>query len=345
VVPVQLNDWNWDIHMNFTRERSQLKELTEGIEQFEFWGSTHVFAITKVGDYIGDILVRDVIRVEDKNSPYYGWPLLNSNGKVQRNNDAAALVKAGNFMHDFMMGLQTSVSYKNMTLSMSFDWRQGGKYYDQTMMRLARAQKIEYYNDNAYSSTFTGILSNLSFNGDNNALANEIKSHPELYQYQNTWVGGLSQEYGGFMYSSGVYEGAFFPGVISDGAGGYIENFGADGTRYVKAYDVFQPSGGYWDTGVDNKWIYDASFVKLREIAISYTLPTSLTQKIFAQSITISGFMRNILLYTGSKTNQDPESIYNNDGTKNTGSLNRGRSVWNASPVVMPIGLKVNLSF
>ena len=320
VVPVKSNDWNWDVHVNFTRERSKLKELTEGIEQFQFWESTQVFAITQVGDYIGDIYTRDVIRVEDKNSPYYGWALLNSNGKIQRNNNTDAMIKAGNFMHDFMMGLQTSVSYKNITLSMSFDWRQGGKYYDQTMMRLARGQKIEYYNDNAQSSTFTGILSNLSFNGDNNALANEIKSHPELYRYNNVWIGGLSKELGGFLYPNGVYEGAFFPGVISDGKGGYIENFGGDGTVYVKAYDIFQPSGGYWDTGTANKWIYDASFIKLREIAISYTLPKSLTQKISTQNITISGFMRNLLLYSGSKTNQDPESIYHNDGTKDTGS-------------------------
>jgi len=26
------------------------------------------------------------------------------------------------------MGLQTNVSYKNFTLSMTFDWRSGGKY-------------------------------------------------------------------------------------------------------------------------------------------------------------------------------------------------------------------------
>lgn len=342
--PIRSKDWNWDIHVNFTRERSKLKELTEGIDQFQFWESTHVFAITKVGDQIGDIYTKDVIRVEDKNSPYYGWALLNSNGKVQRNNDNAALIKAGNFMHDFMMGLQTSFSYKNITLSMSFDWRQGGQYYDQTMMRLTRAGKVEYFHDDANSSTFTGMLSNLSFNGDNNALANEIKSHPEIYQ-DNVWIGGRTQDLGGFLYSTGEYEGAFFPGVISDGNGGYIENFGADKTKYVKAYDIFQPSGGYWDTGTANKWFYDASFVKLREIAISYTLPKSLSQKVFAQSITISGFMRNILLYSGNKTNQDPESIYYNNGTTSIGSLQRGRSTWNAAPVVMPVGFKVNISF
>jgi len=339
-VPVQTKDWNWDINVNFTRERSKLKELTEGIDQFQFWESTSVYAWTRVGDYIGDIYTRDMKRVEDESSPYYGWPILDSNGKLQIN--SSDVVKAGNYMHDFMVGLQTNLSYKKITLSLSFDWRQGGEYYDQTMMRLARAGKVEYYHNNANSSTFTGILSNNSFNGDNVALANEIKSHPEIYQ-QDVWVGGRTEDLGGFLYSNGTYEGAFFPGVRSDGNGGYIENFGGEGTKYVKAYDIFQPSGGFWNTATRYKWIYDASFVKLREIAISYTLPESVARKLSTQNIVVSGFMKNIVLYAANKTNQDPESIYNQNSI--TGVTNQGRSLWNASPIVMPVGFKVNVTF
>lgn len=287
---------------------------------------------------MGDIYTRDMKRVEDKNSPYYGWALLDSNGKMQIN--SSDVVKAGNYMHDFMMGLQTSLSYKKVAISFSFDWRQGGEYYDQTMMRLARAGKVEMFHDNANSSTFTGILSNNSFNGDNAALANEIKSHPEIYQ-NDVWIGGRTQDLGGFLYSNGVYEGSFFPGVRSDGKGGYIENFGGEGTKYVKAYDIFQPSGGYWNTGTRYKWIYDASFIKLREIALSYTLPQSVAEKVYAQNITVSAFMKNIVLWSGNKTNQDPESIYN----QNESNTMQGRSIWNASPIVMPVGFKLNVSF
>ncbi|MCO5235280.1 MAG: SusC/RagA family TonB-linked outer membrane protein [Chitinophagaceae bacterium] len=341
-VPVRTKNWNWDIRANFSRERSRLKELTPGIDQFQFWGSTHVFAITQVGDLIGDIYTRDMIRVEDKGSPYYGWPLLNSNGKLQRNNDNSAMVKVGNFLHDFMVGLQTGVSYKRISLSLSIDWRQGGTYYDQTMLRLARAGKVEFFHDNANSSTFTGILSNNSFNGDNEALAKEIKAHPEIYQ-NDTWVGGRTQDLGGFLYSNGVYEGAFFPGVISDGAGGYIENFGGPGTRYVKAYDIFQPSGGFWDAAMRYKWFYDGSFVKLRELAVSYALPEAWSRKVLAQNISIAAFMKNLILYAANKTNQDPESIYNQNPL--TGETQQGRNIWNASPVIMPVGLKLNVSF
>jgi hypothetical protein len=214
---------------------------------------------------------------------------------------------------------------------------------DETMLRLGRAGKVEnYHGDDPGSSTFSGILGNNSYNGDMNALANEIKSHPEIYQ-NNVWIGGRTQDLGGFLYSNGTYEGAYFPGVISDGKGGYIENFGAAGTKIIKAFDVFQPTGGYFYLDQKTEWVYDATFVKLREIAVSYTLPKLWAGKVGAQDIVLSGFMKNILLYAANKTNQDPESIYNNNPL--TGQTMQGFVLWNGSPIIMPVGFKVNVTF
>jgi TonB-linked SusC/RagA family outer membrane protein len=337
-VPVKTNDLTWDINANFTKERSLLKELTPGINQFLWWASREVYAWTKVGDYVGTFYGTDMKRVPD--GVYKGWPLLDAAGRMQ--NGPAGGDKIGSYMPDFMVGLQTSLSYKNLTLSLSFDWRQGGKYMDETMLRLGRAGKVENYHGNdPSSSTFTGILNNNSFKGDMNALANEIKSHPEIYQ-NNVWIGGRTQDLGGFLYSNGTYEGAYFPGVISDGKGGYIENFGAAGTKLIKAYDVFQPTGGYFYLDQKTEWVYDASFVKLREIAVSYTLPVPWAKKVGAQKIILSGFMKNILLYAANKTNQDPEGIYNQ---QLNGNQMQGFVLWNGSPIVMPTGFKLNVTF
>lgn len=342
-VPVKLKDFTWDLNANFTRERSKLKELTAGINQFQFWESAQVYAWTKVGDYIGDFYSRDMKRVTE--GTYKGWPLLDSNGNMQAGETGGDY--AGNYMHKFMVGLQSNFTYKNFTLSLSFDWRQGGKYYDQTMMRLARAGKVDYYHKGDESSrTFSGILNNNSFNGDMNALATEIKSHPEIYQ-DNVWVGGRSQDLGGFLYTNGVYEGAFIPGVRSDGKGGYIENFGASGTKLIKAYDVFGTSSGYFYIGQRTEYVYDASYIKLREIALSYTLPKSVSSKVRAQNIILSGFMKNIIIWAANKTNQDPEGMYNQtyNADMSTSNTKQGLSLWNGSPIIMPVGFKINVTF
>ena len=339
-VPVKTKDWNWDINANFTKEKSKLVELTPGINQFLWWGDREVYAWTKVGDYIGTFYGTADKKVAE--GPYKGWSLLDSNGKLQ--NGPAGADKIGSYMADFIVGLQSSVSYKSLTLSLSFDWRQGGKYYDQTTMRLARGGKVEYYQNpgDLSASTFRGILDNNSFNGDMNALANEIKSNPGKYQ-NNVWVGGRTADLGGFAYpAAGTSEGAFFPGVISDGAGGYKENFGAAGTKIIKAYDVFQPTGGYFYLDQKTEWCHDATFVKLREIALSYTLPAQWARKVGSQKIVLSGFMKNILLYSGAKTNQDPEGMYN---SQPDGRQMQGNVLWNGSPIVMPTGFKINVSF
>ena len=338
-VPVKSKDWNWDIQANFTKEKSKLTALTPGINQFLWWGDREVYAWTKVGDYIGTFYGTADKKVPD--GPYKGWSLLDANGKLQ--NGPAGGDKIGSYMHDFMVGLQTSLNYKKFTLSLSFDWRQGGKYYDQTTMRLARGGKVEYYQKpgDKSASTFSGILNNNSFKGDMNALANEIKSNPAKYQ-NNTWIGGRTADLGGFAYAAaGTNEGAFFPGVISDGKGGYIENFGAAGTKIIKSYDVFQPTGGYFYLDQRTEWCHDATFVKLREIAISYTLPNLWANKVGAQKIILSGFMKNILLYAAAKTNQDPEGMYNQNG----GNHMQGDVLWNGSPIIMPTGFKVNVTF
>lgn len=342
-VPVKTKDFTWDVNMNFTRERSKLKELTPGINQYQFWESAQVYAWTKVGNYIGDFYGRDMLRVKD--GAYKGWPLLDANGNMQPGETGGDYL--GSYMHKFMVGMQSNFTYKNFTLSLSFDWRQGGKYYDQTMMRLARAGKVDYYHRGDPSSrTFTGILSNNSFNGDMTALANEIKSNPEKYQ-DNVWVGGRSQDLGGFLYTNGVYEGAFIPGVRSDGKGGYIENFGGAGTKLIKAYDVFGTSSGYFYIGQRTEYVYDASYIKLREIALSYTLPKSLSAKVKAQNIVLSGFMKNIIIWAANKTNQDPEGMYNQtyNADLSTSNTKQGLSLWNGSPIIMPVGFKINVTF
>ncbi|MDD4189909.1 MAG: TonB-dependent receptor [Mangrovibacterium sp.] len=334
--PVKMHHWNWDMNVNFTRERSKLKELTTGIDQYQFWQSTQVYCITQLGDDIGDIYARDCVRVAE--GEYKGWPLLDSNGRLQRNN--AEYQKVGNFTHDFMMGFQSSLRYKNLMLSLSLDWRQGGKYYDQTMMRLTRAGKVEKFRPDSNSSTFTGILSNHTFQGNTDELIREIKNNPEVYQ-NNVWVGGRTEELGGFLYG-GVHDGSFYPGVISDGKGGYKENFGAEGTKYIHAYQVYETSGGFWDRASSNKWFYDASFIKLREIVLSYSLPKSLACKFLAQDITVSAFMKNIILWSAAKTNMDPESTYKQYGN---GTLWQGASTWNGSPIIMPAGFKLSVNF
>ena len=100
--------------------------------------------------------------------------------------------------------------------------------------------------------------------------------------------------------------------VVSDGNGGYVENttpiYVADGSYqdYFNRYGAGE--GGEF-------YLIDRSYVKLRNVTLSYTLPKSLISKIYLSEVTLSVFANNLFTWT-HKSNRyiDPEaSSYGND--------------------------------
>jgi TonB-linked SusC/RagA family outer membrane protein len=342
-VPVQTKLLSWDMVFNFTKERSKLTALPEGVSNFQFWSRNNIYNQTDLGGKVGDMWGPDVSRVAS--GIYAGWPLLNNNGYVQQ---ASGNILLGNVMPDFTLGFQTNLSIKRFTISASLDWRQGGEYYSESMKRLTRDGRQDSWYKGDGSSTFSGILSNNSFKGDNDALAAEIKGNPDRYNAMDglTYVGGRTAELGGFSYGGGIANGSFFPGVIAGANGEYTENFGASGTKYFRTDLIADPGSGYWSRGVQS-WIYDASFIKLREFAISYRLPETISRRIASGGISISAFARNLMLWTKAKNHIDPESTMMNGNDQFTSSPNYLLGFDRASfyPWTMSSGLKLNIQF
>jgi hypothetical protein len=157
-------------------------------------------------------------------------------------------------------------------------------------------------------------------------------------------VGGPTPEFGGFPESfSGVtvYDGTFAPGVIGhhDENGNFIleqENLGAEGTIFLP-YVVSYP----WDIGEAN--LFDADYVKLREVSLNYRLPARISQKFGLQDVNFALYSRNILLWTkDAGIGVDPERAYQAEGN---GKFKQGVERYNAEPWVVPIGFKMNFSF
>ncbi len=349
-IPVKTNTIRWDVNFEFTKNHSTLVKLPEGVDVFQFWENTQVFDQTTLNGTIGDLWGNDVVRV--KEGPYKGWPLLNSNGYLQRDPN---LKKMGNVNAKFILGFQSSVSIRRFTISANFTWRNGGDYYSKTMLRLSRGGRQESWYKGPGSSTFTGILSAKSFDGSHEQLAAEIKNNPGKYNGMNgaVWVGGRTQELGGFpLASSNIDNGAFFPGVRSDGQGGYIENFGGPQTKYFRTGLIVDPGAGWWSQGVQT-WIYDASFIKLRELSIAYSFPKSIAESIKAQDLSLSLFMRNLIVWTKAKNHIDPEMAYTPDNlsyetSDDTGTQNffrEGEDDNSHFPWTVVTGLRLSLRF
>ena len=123
--------------------------------------------------------------------------------------------------------------------------------------------------------------------------------------------------------------------MIDNGDGTYTENFGGPGTRMFDAYRVVESSGSFWRTGY--AFMYDASFVKLRDITFTYTLPEKLASKISANNISLSLYSKNIILWTEAGIGIDPELAYHGG--------QQGHEKWNLAPWTAPVGFRLNVGF
>jgi TonB-linked SusC/RagA family outer membrane protein len=344
---IKNNDWTWDLNLNFTKNDTYLLELTDGVSFVDFWDEARVKNTANVKDeaaghdgLIGNLYTRKIMRVTDKNSPYYNYPLLpeGEDAEWQRGDEYS---KVGNYNPDFIMGLQSALSFKNFTLNMTFDWRSGGQYVSQTW---------RYLTENVVSNTWLNQLVTPpdGMGGQpSQALRDWVVANADQLIYTNNPrpVGGATQADGGYYtdYYTGIgaYDGIFAPGVYGtyDDNGNFIlekESLGGEGTE-IRPYVASYP----WDIGEAN--IFDADYIKLREIALNYRLPNKYTSKIGVEDVNFSVYSRNIMIWTkNSGMGIDPERAYQSNSN---GTFKQGVERYNAEPWVIPVGFKIGFSF
>ena len=345
--PVKTSDWTWDLNLNFTTNNTYLLELSDGVDFIDFWDEARVKNTAWVKNeelghdgLIGNLYTRKILRVTDETSPYYNYPILpeGEDAEWQKSDDYE---KIGNYNPDFMMGLQSNLSYKNFTLSMTFDWRSGGQYVSQTW---------RYMTESVVSNTWLNQLVTPpdGLGGQTSqALRDWVVANADQLIFTNNPrpVGGATAEDGGiyndYYTGIGASDGIFAPGVYGHYENGKFilekENLGGPGTE-VRPYVASYP----WDLGEAN--IFDADYIKLREIALTYNLPNKYTQKIGVQDVNFSVYSRNIMIWTkNAGLGIDPERAYQSGGS-NSG-FKQGVERYNAEPWVIPVGFKVGFTF
>ncbi|WP_319502028.1 SusC/RagA family TonB-linked outer membrane protein [uncultured Draconibacterium sp.] len=184
--------------------------------------------------------------------------------------------------------------------------------------------------------------------------------------YLPDWTGGIINSFaykglslsalvdfqkGGLLYSVsnryGNYSGLFAETVgtnelgnpvrdaISDGGGYLAEGVKADGTPN----DTRISAVNYWKQFATRRerYLYDASFIKLREVKLTYALPNKLFANSFINGASFSLVGRNLAILHKNIPNVDPESAY---GSGNIQGFENGQH-----PSTRTMGFSVNVKF
>ena len=120
----------------------------------------------------------------------------------------------------------------------------------------------------------------------------------EIFSYTN------SQGYSAGLHQA-TLQGREGAGIVGDG----VDQNGSPNTVSADPQDYFGRIGSQ----IGEQFIYDAGFVKLRELQISYRLPTRLLAGSPIKLAVISLVGRNLWLISSDVDNVDPESTFRND--------------------------------
>ena len=176
----------------------------------------------------------------------------------------------GNYNPDFMIGFTNELYYQNFSLSFLLDWRKGGDLMSLTRLIAATSGNIV--------ETLWGR--DEEFGGPHPGIADS----------------GLPRTDGESTFNDGVIGN----GVMEDADGNLVKN------------DVVVAASAYHNKRYkrenESEGMYDASYVKLREMRLGYRLPSQWFDNNFIQSAKISLVGRNLLLFTDFN-HGDPELL------------------------------------
>ncbi|HYH14531.1 MAG TPA: SusC/RagA family TonB-linked outer membrane protein, partial [Flavisolibacter sp.] len=276
--PIRNKDFNWNATYTFTRNRSNVENLSEGLDQIALNGAYDAEFNIIPGMPVG------VFEAPVAKTTPDGRIIANATtGMAEVAADKAVY---GTAQRDYTMGLNNTLGYRNFTLGFGLDFRKGGLFYSGT-------SDLFLFTGNGYMSTY-----------------NDRKP---------------------FVIPNSVNEVLDAEGKVS-----YVENKTLIDQAHIDDYF-------YTNSGKALAYQYrllDKSFLKLRDVTLSYKLPASIASKLKADNLSLTLYGRNFLLWTPKENVYiDPEaSNYGNDLSSEFGEFRTG-------PTLKQFGIRLNANF
>jgi hypothetical protein len=227
-----------------------------------------------------------------------GKKVIRSNGYYQKT--ATSDIVLGNINPDWTGGILNSFSYKGLSLNFLIDMQKGGDIFSLDM----------------WYGMGTGLYAETDFIND---LGNPVRDPVIVISEPTTADPDAPFEYG--PKSGGVV----LDGVLADGT---VNEKRVEGGNYA----LFG-----WATQPNRPFVYDASFVKLREAVLTYDFPRTLMANTFIDGASISIVGSNLWIIHKNLPYADPE----------TGQSSGNIQGWQSGvmPTTRNFGLSLKLQF
>lgn len=281
VVPFRNKDWEWKVDINWAKNNSEVVSLANGMDYMTLTTVQNSVELRIVkGEPLVSLYCREPWKTNDE-----GQVLVGANGRPL-SGEAKFLASVE---PKWTGSIRTSLRWKDLTFSAMLDIRMGGHVWSETAFQSSRnAQSIM-----SLGGRTEHLFSDLILNeGD-----------------QTGYLGILDPKYvpngkNNIYMDASRPKGMNIPGAVYDSSVPGLA--GQPCQAWIKPID-------YWtnDSGKNGElYLYDASYVKLKEISLGYNIPKNWLRKIgFIQSMRVSAVGRNVaILHQKTPKGIDPEA-------------------------------------
>uniref|UniRef100_UPI003568EC65 SusC/RagA family TonB-linked outer membrane protein n=1 Tax=Bacteroides finegoldii TaxID=338188 RepID=UPI003568EC65 len=281
VVPFRNKDWEWKVDINWAKNNSEVVSLANGMDYMTLTTVQNSVELRIVkGEPLVSLYCREPWKTNDE-----GQVLVGANGRPL-SGEAKFLASVE---PKWTGSIRTSLRWKDLTFSAMLDIRMGGHVWSETAFQSSRnAQSIM-----SLGGRTEHLFSDLILNeGD-----------------QTGYLGILDPKYvpngkSNIYMDASRPKGMNIPGAVYDSSVPGLA--GQPCQAWIKPID-------YWtnDSGKNGElYLYDASYVKLKEISLGYNIPKNWLKKIgFIQSMRVSAVGRNVaILHQKTPKGIDPEA-------------------------------------
>lgn len=172
-----------------------------------------------------------------------------------------------------------------------------------------------------------GLGLNASYKNFSLSTLFDVKKGGEIYSQTNSWG-----KYAGVLKETlqGRETGVVGTGVMSDGNGGYVPN------------DVVVTASQFYKTtysqNIAESSVYDASFIKWRELALTYNVPSKILGQSGINQLSFGVSVRNLAILYKEVPHIDPESAFSS-------STGQQGLEYAQTPSTRSVGFNLNVKF
>ena len=298
ITPIKTaSGFTWEITLNFATNQSKVLELDKEGRLTAYTIGNDGVAVQAAVGQRYGTLFGTAYKRNAK-----GEILVNASGTPYADTQNKIL---GSFQPRWTGGINNSFTYKGINLSFLIDAKIGGSIYSGT------------YSTGIYTGVLIQTLQGRD--AEHGGLSYYFAANNKNSIPVASAKGASSGPNGEVVYSDGI----IFNGVSADGSKNTII---VPAQQYYKAFNAIKESS-----------VFDASFVKFRELKIGYTLPGKWTKGIGLSSATVSLVGRNLWIIHKNVPIIDPETAFTTGNSQGTESL--------TLPTTRSYGFSVNLNF